>query len=194
MDAFGGDIIESDEHLNEVVTAMFQALLGRNPNSTDESYWGGVWKNNQGPGQIWVGVGSTENSNECYNHAQNLGYNKADANQNWINLIYEAILGHPADSGALGYFDGELSSGAMKTWDVVNAVIVSQEYYNDVVTQYYQAYLHRAPTSYEMNTVWEPQLASGLTQLQFQEDILKSTEFAGNPPAATNDAANLWTP
>ncbi len=187
MTSFGGDIIESSEHLNTVVTGFFYDFLGRSPSSSDLSYWDSVWVNNGGPEQVIIGIASTP---ECFNYAQTQ-YLYGDQNSNWLALAYQQILSRAVDSGALSYFTGQLDNGYMSRAQVAQTLATSSEYRTNAINNYYSLFLGRAPSSSDQQ-YWLGQMQNGTNQLSLQETLIASGEYFSSPQAAVYDPTYGW--
>lgn len=187
MGTFAGYIITSDEHLNTVVTSIFEALLGHAPSADQESTWAAQWRADGGPKNVWANVAAYT---ECFNYAATR-YTWGNTNEDWVALIYQAILGRAANSNEVSYYAAEL--GSQTPQQIVNTILGSVEYRDDVINYYYNQYLLRAPSSSD-RTYWEGQLGGGVSQLTFQELLIGSAEYAANPPAAANGNADPWSP
>lgn len=102
----------------------------------------------------------------------------AIAQQNFINAVYEDLLGRPVDPSGLAFFSGLLDSGG-SDFEVASEVDMSNEYYTDLLGKYYQSYLNR-PADPEAQDEFVPLLLEGdLTDQQLQEEILSSAEYFG---------------
>jgi hypothetical protein len=98
----------------------------------------------------------------------------AIAQQNFLNAVYEDLLGRPVDPSGLALYSPLLDSG--EDFEVAHDVDTSGEYYTDVLGAYYRAYLNRPPDAQGLS-VYLPALEGGTTDQEVQEAILGSNEY-----------------
>src|SRR5205823_607456 len=60
------------------------------------------------------------------------------------------LLNRPIDSGASSLFQTQLTGGATRS-DIANEIQNTDEFRTDIVTTYYQQFLHHAPDSFGLN-------------------------------------------
>jgi len=97
------------------------------------------------------------------------------SNDRFINQLYVDLLGRPADPAALSTLNGLLLTGGTRN-DVAAAVLVSSEYRQKLVTDYYSTFLHRPISAAEL-VFWGPAFAAGMTDEQIEAQILASPEY-----------------
>lgn len=66
----------------------------------------------------------------------------ADSNAEYVDAVYQDLLGRPADQGGLTYFAGQLDAGASRT-SFVGALLGSTEFATLMVDIFYNDYLGR---------------------------------------------------
>ncbi len=125
-------------------------------------------------------------------------------NQLYVEGLYKDILTRPADAGGLAYFSSMLPSDT--NWipgpqspqpgsnlsAVATAIVRSGEHYNDIVSNLYWTFLHRAADSGGLE-YWSGQLAAGATLETVMSNFLGSQEYlndnggTGGPSGAGSD-------
>jgi hypothetical protein len=102
----------------------------------------------------------------------------------WIGLMYRDILGRTPQASEIANWVGDLQSGATRA-DVANGFLYSPEYCQDLVSDWYQAYLHRLPDAGGLSA-FSAALENGASEDSVQAGILGSREFyiiSGNTPS-----------
>ncbi|MEA2328182.1 MAG: hypothetical protein QOE68_3141, partial [Thermoanaerobaculia bacterium] len=97
------------------------------------------------------------------------------SNDRFINQLYIDLLGRTADAAALSTFNGLLAGGGTRN-DVAAAILVSAEYRQKLLTDFYSTFLHR-PISPAEVSFWGPAFAAGMTDEQIEAQILASPEY-----------------
>jgi hypothetical protein len=97
------------------------------------------------------------------------------AQEAWVGLIYRDLLGRVPQPSEIANWVGDLQNGATQA-DVVNGFLYSAEYAQDLVTGWFQQYLHRTPDSGGL-TAFSTALENGATEDSVRAAILGSTEF-----------------
>ncbi|HEV3345004.1 MAG TPA: DUF4214 domain-containing protein [Pirellulales bacterium] len=181
-------VYNSAEYENPKVTSWFNGFLGRGPSGSDLSYWEGQWVSYESPEQVIIAVASTQ---ESFNYAQTQ-YHYGDQNENWVSLIYPVILNRSADSGALSYFTGQLDGNSMTRAQVVQALVYSNEYRDDVIQSFFQTLLMRSASQSDINYYQGLMANNGYTQLHIQQSIPSVAEYLNNPAAPSSGVAAPW--
>jgi hypothetical protein len=96
-------------------------------------------------------------------------------NDSYVAVLYQGLLGRPAEVGGQGYWTNLLNSGAPYT-QVAKGVLGSQEYQTKQVQGLYQNLLGRAADSGGLN-FWVGQEQAGTPSDQVAADILGTAEF-----------------
>lgn len=105
------------------------------------------------------------------------------AQQNFIDKVYQDLLGRPADPVGLAAYLTLFDKGGT-SFDVAHGVDTSQEYYSILVGSYYQSYLYRPSDAGSVPLV--SLLVGGATDQQVQATILGSSEYFTNRGAGDN--------
>jgi len=106
------------------------------------------------------------------------GLTMSNADEQWLNAVYEDVLGRPIDSQALQNFETEISDG-FSLGQIAYQIVTSPESCQDLVTSWYVQYLGRTPDSGELTTL-AGALSGGTTVEQVEADILGSPEYFQN--------------
>lgn len=99
----------------------------------------------------------------------------ADANGNYITLVYEDLLQAPPSPGDLTTWDSFLTGGGTR-FNFVTSVEAKPAYLDLLIEQQYSHYLKRSPTPTELSNL-QSAMSSGLTVEQMQSSILGTPEF-----------------
>src|SRR5262249_20589682 len=97
------------------------------------------------------------------------------SNQNFVNNLYQELLGRPADPSGMSYYSGQLDQGGSRA-QVIQQIMGSNEYHTDVVQQLYQKYLHRSADSSGLAT-YVAFLNNGGTIADLRTTLLASDEY-----------------
>jgi hypothetical protein len=110
------------------------------------------------------------------------------ANQaQFVTALYKELLGRTPDAAGLGFWTGQLATGAQTVQQVAHAIVTSTEAATspDAVLQYeltdsiaaiYDSLLHRAPDAAAL-AAGIPALRSGTTPTQVADAVAQSPEF-----------------
>jgi len=104
----------------------------------------------------------------------------------FINQLYIDLLGRTADAAALSTFNALLAGGGTHN-DVAAAVLVSAEYRQKLLTDFYSTFLHRPILPAEVS-FWGPAFAAGMTDEQIESQILASPEYF----ALAGSSNSIW--
>ncbi|HYV11705.1 MAG TPA: DUF4214 domain-containing protein [Pyrinomonadaceae bacterium] len=113
----------------DFVTAFYMGALGRNPNSTELSYWTGKLSEAQAQGfgkliKVAQDLGTAIFTTSGYNHS--------NSPNDYVTDLYEGYLQRSPDSGGLNTWLNALSSGSSRT-DVRNGFAYSLEFQGNVM-------------------------------------------------------------
>jgi uncharacterized protein YkwD len=93
----------------------------------------------------------------------------------WLTLLYHDLLARTPNAAEIGAWTNQLENGESHA-AVASAFLGSQEYSQDLVTQWYQGYLHRAPDPTGLNAFTDALLA-GQSEDAVREAIFGSQEY-----------------
>ncbi len=96
-------------------------------------------------------------------------------NQDFVEGLYQGILGRQGDDGGVAFWVGELNAGASMQ-DVADAFLHSTEAYQDALAGYYGALLARAPDASGLS-YWQGAFSQQGGYAALLEGILASPEF-----------------
>jgi hypothetical protein len=102
-------------------------------------------------------------------------------NAQFVALLYQNVLGRPADAGGQSYWTGQLDHGTMSRGDALLGFSESSEFKLDIdvsvfVTMMYIGMLHRSPEQGGFNA-WVDYLEGGRSGLDLIQGILGSMEY-----------------
>ncbi len=173
--------VTSPEARGDLITAEYGALINRAPSPSEIAGWTANFQQGTTPEQFITAIlGSAE-----YFALQ------GSKDSNWINQIYQEILGRSPDASVQAYMTA-LANGVSRG-TIAATIIASTEYEADEVRSVYQTFLNRTPVSAEingwLNLLSQPSAGPGTASPfeQFEAQILASSEFflkAGNTTGA----------
>jgi hypothetical protein len=99
-----------------------------------------------------------------------------NADADFIEAIYRAILNRNADPTGLSYWTGLLDNKAFTRLQIVQGISNAPEHFGQEIDGLYQTLLGRAPDA-AGRVYWFQQLGQGVSQEQIAADILNSPEF-----------------
>ena len=157
-------IENSTEYLNDQVTAMYKAYLGRNPDTFGEQAWtsflqaGGTFE------QVAAGLLSSQ---EFY-------VIQGGTNQGYITWLYYDLLNRSPSTGELAGWETAMDAGVSRP-SLAAFFATSQEYRTDLVQNDYMTFLQRSADD-GGNMAWVRALNAGATDQQVLAQIFGSPE------------------
>lgn len=127
-------LADSEEWAGTVIDDIYQAALDRDPDAGGRAYWVGRLLFDGRTRDIAISI---YGSPEAYDRA---GGTSAD----FVDALYNRILGRNADPGGRTYWIELLDSGEAEPWQVVASFWESIEFRNQRVERVYQRVLHRS--------------------------------------------------
>lgn len=171
-----GSVAEAIAHspeyyANFVVKPDFSHLLGRAASAADVSFW---------TAQMTAGL--TDRQLEANLVASDEFFTKAGgANADWLDAVYQAVLGRAAGSGDAKYWLGQLSGGASRL-TVAKFIADSAENDAQLIKNDYFQYLGRAADDAGL-AYWIEQLSAGQTNEDIIANFTASAEYYGEHSA-----------
>ena len=101
---------------------------------------------------------------------------QGNANGDYVQGIYRALLNRNADPGGLAFWTGILNGGSLTRLEVVVGIRNSQEHYTQEVDAFYHTLLNRSADP-QGETFWVGQLQGGIREEQVTASFLNSPEF-----------------
>jgi hypothetical protein len=101
---------------------------------------------------------------------------QANANADYVEAVYRAILDRDADASGLAGWTSQLNSGALSRLQVVEGIRNSPEHFTQEVEQLYLTLLNRPADAQGLQN-WVQQLESGMREEQVAFDFLNSPEY-----------------
>jgi hypothetical protein len=101
---------------------------------------------------------------------------QGNANADYVEGLYRAILGRNADAGGLAGWTKALNSGALSRLQVVQGICNSPEHFTQEVTDFYLTLLGRAPDPSGLQN-WVQKLEGGMREEQMAFYFLDSPEY-----------------
>ena len=154
-------LTRSSEAAHRLVTAAYQTLLGRAPESTGLTYWSNRISQGHQVEEVWASIAASHEFSS-----------KPAANQ--VNATYALVLNRAPDAAGLAYWsawDGSRNSVAL-----LNSLDHSSEYANATVTAAFQNVLHRTPDT-AGRSYWAGRVMSGaLATLSLTASLAGSSE------------------
>jgi hypothetical protein len=101
---------------------------------------------------------------------------QGNANADYVEAIYRAVLDRNADAGGLANWTGQLNTGALSRLQVVQGIRNSTEHFTQEVSDFYLTLLNRQPDPSGLQN-WVQQLQAGMREEQLAFDFLDSPEY-----------------
>lgn len=171
-----GSVAEAIAHspeyyANFVVKPDFSHLLGRAASDADVTFW---------TAQMTAGL--TDRQLEANLVASDEFFAKAGgANADWLDAVYQAVLGRAAGTGDAKYWLGQLSGGASRL-TVAEFIADSAENGAQLIKNDYFQYLGRAADDAGL-AYWIEQLSAGRTNEDIIANFTASAEYYGEHSA-----------
>jgi uncharacterized repeat protein (TIGR01451 family) len=105
-----------------------------------------------------------------------LSNQQGDANQLYVQAVFQQVLGRTADAAAIAYFGNALASGSMTRLAFTTSLTHSNEYYDDVIERAYEHYLGRQADAAGLQ-IWQQSLQAGLTDEELEAGFIGSPEY-----------------
>ncbi|HZZ81532.1 MAG TPA: DUF4214 domain-containing protein, partial [Gemmataceae bacterium] len=172
LDVVATGIFNSTERLNPLVTQFYQQYLGRNTDPGGLAYWVTDWQTKGDPRDV---VENILASQEFFDDA-------GDANEGFINLLYQRVLMRTAELDGLNYWIGQMSPPANDTrLQIASRFYDTHEKHVDLVDflfgGYFQGVQPLPPTA-----PYVTDLDNGETETQVEKAIIDSPAYSNNPP------------
>jgi hypothetical protein len=160
------DVLMTTEYRQKVVTGFYQTYLGRSPTPTELTDGVNTLANGGTNEQVQASILGTD---EYFNKV-------GGTNQNWINAVYQALLGRAPTSSESNTANTELTNGTMTREQIAAGILATDEYRTDLINSDYSTYLGRAgdPTGVANALA---AMKSGVTDEQILAMVLGSTEY-----------------
>ena len=173
----------------EVVTILYNAMLGRSPDAGGLNYWADLFDKGVSCNLIISGfVGSAEFAGICSQYGilpGTVALENRDQNPSvtaFVNRCYQVALGRNGDADGLNGWTGNLLSKAMSAQEVSYAFLFSAEFESlktnngEFVNRLYRLYMNREPDS-AGKSGWVSQLNQGASRMSVAKGFANSAEF-----------------
>lgn len=156
---------------------LYQAYFKRLPDASGLTYW----SNKSRTGTSIYKISSTfAASSEFTSKYGSL------TNRQFVELVYQNVLGRPGDAGGISYWTAKLDAKAKNRGEVMVGFSESNEYKTKTkalvdVVNVFTGMLRRVPTTTEIST-WQPQLASGTSRATLVSSLLASAAYDARVP------------
>ncbi|HET6879480.1 MAG TPA: DUF4214 domain-containing protein [Pirellulales bacterium] len=155
----------SEYFATDVIVPGYEKFLGRSPDSSGLSVWTGA-----------LAAGMTDVQFEAQLAASPEYYARAGGNNTaWIDALYAAFLGRPADTQGVSYWVDQLSAGKTRA-NVADALAASHEGLSQQVVDDYERYLDRSADPAGL-AYWVGQLQFGKTNEDVLTSFIASSEY-----------------
>jgi hypothetical protein len=159
-------ITQTTEYINDEVGRLYQQYLHREADPGGLSYYSSLMQAGATIEQVAAMIAA---SDEFFTDQG------GGTNDGFLNAVYEDALDRPADPSGLAYYNSQLSAGASRE-QVVDEILSSQEYRNDVVSQAYEELLDRQADP-AGQAGWVSVLNAGGTDQQVYAGMCGSQEY-----------------
>jgi hypothetical protein len=164
LQAVANGFLESSEYGTTTITGLYQQLLNRSPDAGGLAFWMSALASGTALQQITLGF--------C-NSSEYLNANPPP--DQFVESLYERLLGRGSDPGGKQYWIGALQAGSTAA-DVINGFLASEEYCTGRVTGLYLTLLGRPPDGAGL-TFWVASMMGGTAFQQIQLGFLTSAEY-----------------
>jgi hypothetical protein len=148
-------LLASDEYRRNLVQSYFTKFLGRSADEGAFSVFVGAMRLGLSDEAI---ISILVASNEYFQKQRGTATTQQALDVNWVNGVYNDVLGRPADAGGGASFLALLAAGERTARiGIVQIFVGSAEYRANLVTTTYQSYLGRTPGIAEI-AIWQPLL------------------------------------
>ncbi len=170
-------LLTSDEARNNLIDQDFRTYLNRPSGPGDRAFWLDQIKQGTTDEQLIVRIGG---SFEGY-------VNNGNGHKLWINALYSKVLGRTPEPAGLSFFLNTLLNGYQsQRYFTVLSIATSVEARGILINTNFPKFLGRAAGSNDIS-VWQSQLAAGVTDEQFIAGLVGSGEYFGNAKKGNND-------
>ena len=162
------DLVHSNEYYaNIIITPAYVNYLLRSPDAAGLAFWTDLMKNH----------GLTDERLEANFIASNEFYlvRGGGTNAGWVDALYMAFLGRPADDAGKAFWLQQLALGESRS-DIAYGFASSIERERERITQDYQHYLGRTPDETGIN-YWLGQFQLGVTNEDIITGFVASDEY-----------------
>ncbi|HVS40763.1 MAG TPA: DUF4214 domain-containing protein, partial [Candidatus Dormibacteraeota bacterium] len=159
---------DTQEYLTDVVNGMYKNILKRAGESDGVTYWVGQIQNGQTTDEQLAALFLS--SDEFYANAG------GGTDSGWIDALYQAVLGRPADAAGKANWLNALSNGWTRT-QIAYFFTDSTEQLSQKVMGYYSTFLHRNPNSQSDVTYWVNAMQNGAHDENVMASFIGSDEY-----------------
>ncbi len=163
-------ILHSEEYFDDYVRFLYQTFLNRAPQGNEEMGWVHGLQNGMSQEQLLAQLLATP---EFAARANGLT-GGSNADQNFILAVYQLVLYRTPSTTDLNAWLTDVQRQGRQT--VALDFLVSAEYRTNVITSFYQNFLHRDPDDHGLQG-W---VQSGMDLDQIEIQFLNSQEFFDN--------------
>jgi hypothetical protein len=162
-------IAASAEAETAVVAGYYTQFLGRSASAAELSPWVNLLLNGVSREQVIAAIVSSDE------YFQKQG----GTNTQFVDQLYLDLLGRPRDLSDTGFSTG-LAGGTFTSLQVVQAILGSAEYAQNLVSKFYSSILGRQGSPSELNG-WAQLLLQGTRDEQVMAMIISSGEYFERP-------------
>ena len=159
---------DTQEYLTDVVNGMYSNILKRTGESDGVTYW---------VGQIQSGNTTDEQLEALFLSSDEFYANAGGGTDSgWVDALYQAVLGRPADAAGKANWLNALSNGWTRT-QVAYFFTDSTEQLTQKVIGYYKTFLHRNPNSQADVSYWVNAMQNGAHDENVMASFIGSDEY-----------------
>jgi hypothetical protein len=159
------NLVNSFEHFADIIAQDYQQFLGRLPSQAEVNGWVGAMQGGATDEQVQAGFVA---SPEFFQHAGGTA-------QDWVNAMYQNLLGRTPDAWGQGVWLQALATGASPT-SIADGILTSPEREGIVVQSDYKTYLGRTAATSEVSN-WVNAFTAGVSNEQIVTGFLSSPEY-----------------
>jgi hypothetical protein len=159
------ELLTSTEYRQDLIASYYQQYLGRPADGGGIATFLTLFSHGASAENVQAAImGSAEFANRS-----------GGSDDGFVAALYQDLLNRPVDAAGLATFTGQLATGTSRS-AVVEELLTSTEYRNDLIASYYQAYLDRPADGGGIST-FLGQFAQGASNDAVQASLLGSAEF-----------------
>ena len=159
-------VLTSAEYRNRLVQELYHDLLGRDADPGELS---------GGRGLLMAGAMVEQYISTLAASPEYFAGHGGGSNGGFVTALYHDLLGRTPDAGALSQLQSQLDAGKPRG-DVATAILSSSEYFQRLVSRFFQTYLGRAADAGAANGFVDS-LRHGASRETVQAAILASPEY-----------------
>lgn len=167
----------------QFVAGLYRNVLGREPDAGGQAYWTGLLGQGTGRAAVLVGLSESAENRQATAGLVSGGLWVPDQGAAQVARLYDTVFGRLPDAGGLGYWAGQIASGAIDLQGVADRFVGAAEFQarygalsdRDYVAAVYGNTLRRAPDA-GGSDYWTARLGAGQSRAAVAVGFSESAE------------------